>query len=163
MKSKLIYLSQYSGTAASVYSVIEQDGEGEATVRFHEFVKANEGKYLRELLELSTRLRAMTTLTGLDEDNFKQYEGKPGDKVCALYDIPDADLRLYCILLTDKILILGSGGPKTTRTWQEDPVLKTEVEFMMEVSEVVHTKLDNGTIVYTEDRLKLTGDIWSRK
>lgn len=32
-------------------------------------------------------------------------------------------LRLYCLRISDKILILGNGGVKHTKTYEEDPKL----------------------------------------
>lgn len=44
------------------------------------------------------------------------------DNVVAL-SLDSRKLRLYCLRLSDKILILGNGGIKTTRTYQEDETL----------------------------------------
>ena len=45
------------------------------------------------------------------------------DNVAALA-IDSRKLRLYCLRISDQILILGNGGVKTTRTYQEDKVLR---------------------------------------
>lgn len=44
------------------------------------------------------------------------------DNVKALA-IDSRKLRLYCLRISDQILILGNGGVKFTRTYQEDNVL----------------------------------------
>lgn len=44
------------------------------------------------------------------------------DNVAALA-IDSRQLRLYCLRISDQILILGNGGVKTTRTYEEDPKL----------------------------------------
>ena len=44
------------------------------------------------------------------------------DHVSALA-IDSRKLRLYCLRISDQILILGNGGVKTTRTYEEDPKL----------------------------------------
>lgn len=44
------------------------------------------------------------------------------DNVKALA-IDSRKLRLYCLRISDKILILGNGGVKTTRTYQENEKL----------------------------------------
>ena len=50
-------------------------------------------------------------------------EGKLNDGVCAL-PVVKSRLRLYCLRLSDKILILGNGGVKNSRTYNEDDSLK---------------------------------------
>ena len=44
-------------------------------------------------------------------ERFFRPEGKMNDRVCAL-PVLKSKLRLYCLRLSDKILILGNGGVK---------------------------------------------------
>lgn len=55
-------------------------------------------------------------------ERFFRIEGKMSDNVKALA-IDSRKLRLYCPRISDQILILGNGGVKLTRTYQEDNVL----------------------------------------
>lgn len=55
-------------------------------------------------------------------ERFFRIEGKMSDNVKALA-IDSRKLRLYCLRISDQILILGNGGVKLTRTYQEDNVL----------------------------------------
>ena len=55
-------------------------------------------------------------------ERFFRAERKMSDNVVAL-SLDSRKLRLYCLRLSDKILILGNGGIKTTRTYQEDETL----------------------------------------
>ena len=52
-------------------------------------------------------------------ERFFRNEGRMNDNVKALA-IDSRKLRLYCLRISDQILILGNGGVKTTRTYQED-------------------------------------------
>ena len=86
-------------------------------------------------------------LTGLSEianngalERFFRYEGKMNDRVVAmpLYIVPrdhskHGTLRLYCIRVSDKLLIVGGGGLKTTQTPEEDPVLSSHVETLLSI------------------------------
>lgn len=56
-------------------------------------------------------------------ERFFRIEGSMNDNVAALA-IDSRKLRLYCLRISDQILILGNGGVKTTRTYQEDKVLR---------------------------------------
>ena len=73
---------------------------------------------------------------GINDYQIKEHEGKPGDGVCALYDDPDKNLRLYGIRFGRTILVLGGGGvkPKTIRALQESDKLKHENNLMRLVS-----------------------------
>ena len=51
-----------------------------------------------------------------------RIEGKMSDNVAAL-SIDSRKLRLYCLRISDQILILGNGGAKLTRTYEEDTEL----------------------------------------
>ena len=55
-------------------------------------------------------------------ERFFRNEGKVNDSVKALA-IDSRKLRLYCLRISDQILILGNGGVKTTRTYQENEQL----------------------------------------
>lgn len=55
-------------------------------------------------------------------ERFFRNEGRMNDNVKALA-IDSRKLRLYCLRISDQILILGNGGVKNTRTYQEDSKL----------------------------------------
>lgn len=49
-------------------------------------------------------------------------------------------LRLYCITLTDNIVILGNGGIKSTETYNEDPILNEYVEILLAIDKKLTEK-----------------------
>lgn len=55
-------------------------------------------------------------------ERYFRPEGKMSDNVVAL-PVVTSKLRLYCLRLSDKILILGNGGVKKTRSYEEDDEL----------------------------------------
>ena len=55
-------------------------------------------------------------------ERFFRIEGRMNDHVSAL-SIDSRKLRLYCLRISDQILILGNGGVKLSRTYQEDEKL----------------------------------------
>lgn len=161
VRSKLKRLETYSGKMASLYTVMLELPGGAITTKLDQFYEKHKKRYLTELMDIVRRLTSLGKVTGCTENFFKLDEGlNYDDMVCALYDLPKINLRLYCIRLSDHITILGSGGPKTTRTWQEDPDLEREVHAMMDVSRIVRAKLKNGDLTFSADRLKLEGDLW---
>jgi hypothetical protein len=134
---------------------------GTITTKLEQFFEKYKDKYPTDLMNIVRRLKSLGNTTGCTENFFKLDEGlEPDDLVCALYDIPDINLRLYCIRLSEQITILGDGGPKTTRTWQEDKNLEREVNEMMNVSKIIRTKIKNGDLRISTDGLRLEGDLW---
>lgn len=161
MRSKIVRLVRFSGENATLYTVLNEKADGSVISKLDEFLERYKDVHTEETLDIVRRLKSMANETGCTEHFFKLDEGlEYDDLVCALYDVPDINLRLYCIRVSDEITILGDGGPKTTRTWQEDAHLSREVHAMMDVSRVLRTKLDNGDIRISLDKLKLEGDLW---
>lgn len=156
MKFSLNKQEQLSGNKAKVYSV---QIEGEDTDLFNKFLSENAEEYENDTKDILQRIRAMANKTGAQEHFFKTHEGKPGDQVCALYDTPKQNLRLYCIRMGNTVIILGGGGPKSTRTLQEDPKLKKENYLLRDVSEAIKQKMISNEIRFSEDELELIGEI----
>ncbi len=157
IKSKLVRLP-LSGSKATIYSVLEIRSDGRRSMIFERFITDHQEGYQSEVMDVLRRLQSIGKKTGALPIFFKMNEGlETDDMVCALFDVPDKHLRLYCIRVSEKILILGGGGPKTTRTWQEDPVLRKAVHRMMEISVRLRTKINNGDLTLSGDRLFIAG------
>ena len=80
-------------------------------------------------------------------------EGKYSDGVCAL-PVIQSKLRLYCLRLSDKILILGNGVAKTTRTYNEDDVLKGYVITLQNFEKLLKDGEKDGSVVITENTIE---------
>ena len=148
MNVKLVRLNQYKGNKAIIYSVIIDD---DTETLFEKFLNENLESNLKELKDIDNRLRVMNNDLGAREQFFKLNEGNLGDGVAAIYDLPLKKLRLYCLRFGSTTIILGGGGPKTTRTYQEDDKLKDEVEKMKTLSQMI-------TIAIREKDIKLEED-----
>ena len=83
-------------------------------------------------------------------ERYFRYEGRFGDGVSAI-PVETSNLRLYCIRLSDKILIFGNGGVKDCTTWQDSETLSDYVETLVDTSRFISSRLSNGTI-YIVDR-----------
>ncbi|MBQ7209567.1 MAG: hypothetical protein IJS05_01530 [Paludibacteraceae bacterium] len=127
------------------------NGEESEFQKFREKFKANASlnKDYKEILYALDRIIAK----GAFERNFR-YEGKANDKVAAL-SVYSKVLRLYCLRISDQILIVGNGGVKTTRTYQEDPELNGYVIDLQKFDELLAEAQINGTI--TIERNIITG------
>jgi hypothetical protein len=158
MKFKILKINNFSGNAASVYSVV-LNNENETLL--NKFVRENENLFKSETKEILTRLYSIGHKTGARIQFFKEWEGKPGDGVCALHDDEKSNLRLYCICYGTQIIVVGSGGykPKTIRALQEDDKLRDENYLLRKISEHITLRIKEKEIRFTEDYLNFIGDL----
>lgn len=79
-------------------------------------------------------------------ERYFRPEGKYGDGVGVIpIDVGNA-VRLYCLRLSDQILIIGNGGIKDADSWQNSPTLASHVRLLMDTSKFIHSRMRNGTL-----------------
>ncbi len=76
-------------------------------------------------------------------------EGKMKDSVVAL-PVLSSRLRLYCLRLSNGILILGNGGVKKSRTYNEDNSLRGYVLDLQKFETLLKEGQRNGSVIITE-------------
>lgn len=129
-KIELVELEEFCSDVGHIYSVAVNDSR---STLYDQFLQENNGKYREELVEIIGKLNTMSSKTGFTDTFFKINEGKLGDGICAITDWK-SKLRLFCIRFGNILLVLGGSGPKTTRTYQEDPKLLSENLLLRNVS-----------------------------
>jgi hypothetical protein len=146
-----------SGEQASFFTVRIQ---GEQYTLFEQFIIENKTKYPNELNYISDRIKAMASTTGTREQFFKMDEGNPGDGVCAMYDVPEKNLRLYCIRYGCVSVILGGGGekPKDMKALQESEKLTEENYLLRRISSGISKAMKDGLIDWSEVGMDLISD-----
>ena len=87
-------------------------------------------------------------------ERFFRPEGKMSDHVAAL-SIDSHKLRLYCLRISDQILIVGNGGVKSTRTYQENDELSGYVMDLQEFDKLLTEAQKDGSI--TIEKNVITG------
>ena len=87
-------------------------------------------------------------------ESFFRPEGNFSDRVCAmpLWTPPRrkdkcGTLRLYCIRMSDSLLIIGGGGEKKTRTYEEDSALLEKVRTLQSIDKVLADMEEDGVDV----------------
>lgn len=85
-------------------------------------------------------------------ERYFRPEGKMNDHVCAL-PVVHSKLRLYCLRLSDKILILGNGGVKNTRTYNENDELRGYVLTLQNFDRLIKEGVKDGSIIVTEQQI----------
>ena len=83
---------------------------------------------------------------------FFRNEGRMNDNVKALA-IDARKLRLYCLRISDQILILGNGGVKTTRTYQEDSKLSGYVMDLQTFDKVLIKAQKSGKVTIEKNMI----------
>jgi hypothetical protein len=158
MKCRLVKIDSLSGDRASVYSVSIDE---EAETLLEKFIQENNNSFLSETKDILKRLRSIGQKTGARNHFFKEFEGKPGDGVCALYDNPDSKLRLYCIVFGTQLLVVGGGGPKPKNisAFQDDEKLTDENYFLRWLSEQIAQRIKDREITYENDYLDFSGNL----
>ncbi len=156
-KNLLIELLE-DGEKVSLYS---PRFEGEEYTEFEKFLLAYKDNYPHDIQVLIRRID-LIKLSGAEDRHFR-YEGSVSDRVMALPShIDTAKLRLYCLNLSHKVLILGNGGVKTTKTYEEDPHLHKCVQTLQKIDIEIREKEKqkvitiqgtnlNGPLVFTID------------
>lgn len=86
-------------------------------------------------------------------ERFFRYEGKMNDSVVAL-PVLKSKLRLYCLRLSDKILILGNGGIKNSRTYEENDSLRGYVFTLQKFEELLKEGQRNGYVTISEKSIE---------
>lgn len=82
-------------------------------------------------------------------ERYFRREGKMNDSVVAL-PVLKSKLRLYCLRLTDKILVIGNGDVKNRRTYQEDDTLQGYVMDLQKFERLLKQEESLGNVTITE-------------
>jgi hypothetical protein len=78
-------------------------------------------------------------------ERYFRPEGRFKDNLTAL-SIDSKVLRLYCLRISDQILIVGNGGAKTTRTYEENEELSGYVIDLQKFDRLLAQELESGKI-----------------
>lgn len=79
-------------------------------------------------------------------------KGKMNDSVVAL-PVLKSKLRLYCLRLTDKILVLGNGDVKNSRTYQENDTLQGYVMDLQKFERLLKQEVRSGNVEISEKEI----------
>ena len=124
--------------------------ENENFSEFEKFIQKfnDNAECKRDFQIILSALRRMLETSGFLERYFRP-EGKVKDQVCAL-PIEYGKLRLYCLRMSDCVLIVGNGGKKTTRTYIESEELSGYVISLQKLDELIKVAVKNGDITIEE-------------
>lgn len=134
-----LYSICFDGNALSEYESFVQKFKDDATLN-------NDYKNILLALEKIVAVGAF--------ERFFRPEGKMNDWVTAL-SIDSRKLRLYCLRISDQILIVGNGGVKATRTYQQSDELSGYVMDLQQFDKLLKEAQKDGSI--TIEKNVITG------
>ena len=147
-EAELLLVNNADGcTIYTIQFLSESDSEFE---RFYTRFK-NDAEYNPDLMRIVALINKIADMGALER--YFRPEGKLKDGVCAL-PVLQSKLRLYCLRLSDKILVLGNGGVKKTRTYNEDDTLKGYVLTLQNFEKLIREGEKDGTISITANTIE---------
>ena len=111
----------------------------------------NNAEYNADLIKIVAFINKIADIGAFER--FFRPEGRIKDNVCALPTVK-SKLRLYCIRLSNKILILGNGDIKRSKKYNDDEKLKGYVLTLQRFEKLILEGKDNGTIEITENTIE---------
>ena len=137
-KIKTIAMSDNVG----LYSILFEPNQETEFRRFLAKFKDNStlNKDYQAILNAIDRIIANGAL-----ERYFRPEGKINDNLAALA-INSRRLRLYCLRISDQILIMGNGGEKNTRTYEECAELSGYVMDLQKFDELLKQAQEEGDI-----------------
>ena len=85
-------------------------------------------------------------------ERYFRPEGKVNDNLCAL-PIESGKIRLYCLRISDEILILGNGDVKNTRSYEEDSKLLGYAMDLTKFDNLLRKDIEDGVVTIEERQL----------
>ena len=86
-------------------------------------------------------------------ERYFRPEGKYGDGVGVIPIDIGNKVRLYCLRLSDKILIFGNGGVKDTAKWQESEELAPYVKLLIDTSRFISSRMNDCSLVLVDKEI----------
>lgn len=90
-------------------------------------------------------------------ERYFRPEGRYGDGVGVIPIDVGNKLRLYCLRISDKILVFGNGGIKDADSWQNSGTLAPYVEMLIDTSRFIISRIKDGKIILVDK--ELVGDL----
>ncbi|MBP3419100.1 MAG: hypothetical protein J6K74_00710 [Marinifilaceae bacterium] len=138
------------GISASLYTIVFNNDDLSEFAKF--IVKFKDNARLKRDYQIILLALDKIMKQGALERYFRP-EGKINDSVCAL-PIDSGKLRLYCLRISEKILIIGNGGVKDTKTYNENNELNGYVIDLQKFDLLINKAIEEGTISIEEDEIR---------
>ena len=136
---KVTFIPLLLTETTDIYTIRIEGSEGTAFHRFLGTYNGSNDRYIREDLDRILAAIEKISQNGALESYFRP-EGRMNDRLCAIpLLISSRDkakhgtLRVYCIRISDSLLIIGEGGIKYTMTYDEDIKMASIVKTLQSI------------------------------
>ena len=146
---------------SDVYSIRIDEEKNTEFQKFVVLFKDSEDAYLKD--DFGRILAAIEKIAqnGALESYFR-FEGGIKDRVCAIPLLikprnknRHGTLRLYCIRISETLLIVGGGGLKVTDKYEDTPLLQEHVSRLQTIDSELR-KLENGGVLLEDNIMNIT-------
>jgi len=86
-------------------------------------------------------------------ERYFRPEGNYGDGVGVIPIEVGNKIRLYCLRLSDKILVFGNGGVKDSKSWQESETLASYVKLLIDTSRFISSRIKDGSMLLVDKEI----------
>ena len=159
--AEIIKIPDFCGPGCSVYSV-RRIGNFDVT-EFEKWIEINQTykKVEDEYKDILEWIRRMGQTEGAREEWFREEREADGLPLPARFlSIQyEFDLRLYCLRLTDNVLVLFSGAVKSERTAQQCPQVRGHFEYANEVAKEIKELIESQEIKIVDKQIVSNGNI----
>lgn len=140
-KAKILNLEQTDDTG--LFTIIFN---GESLSEFDKFVEKfrDDATRNQDLRAILNQIEMMMSAGAFLERRFRP-EGKMRDNLAALPVFKNS-LRLYCLRMSDSVLIVGNGGMKNTKTYEESEDLNGYVISLQKLDALLKADISNGIV-----------------
>ena len=122
-----------------IYTIRIDEAQDTEFRKFFIMFKDVDDPYLKDDLERIMAAIEKISQNGALESYFR-IEGRINDRVCAIPMLitsrdksKHGTLRVYCIRVSDSLLIVGGGGLKVSDKYEDNPMLNSQVETLQAI------------------------------
>lgn len=138
----------YENDSVNIYSIRNNNDEKLELEKFLEKFPSN-SRYAKDLNIILAAIKKIID-NGVLERYFRP-EGSYGDGIGAI-PIEGNRLRLYCIRLSDSIIVFGNGDIKTVKKWQDCPILSQYVNQLKKIQIEISKSIKNKQITISNKK-----------
>jgi len=145
VKFTIIHIEPLSGDRAQVYTL---KYEGKDVTELQGFFYKFQDTHPEVINETVQRIYNISNRNGIQDISFKR-ESPESHNVFRILETEE--LRLYCIMYSNILLLFGTGGKKRHNTKKnvENPALVKIINSLMDIEDAIKSKLDSGDIKIT--------------
>lgn len=141
---------------SDIFSIVLEHGKESEFQKFLIMFKDTGDQYIKEDFDRILAAIEIISQNGALESYFRN-EGRMTDRICAIPLLVKSrdkarhgTLRLYCIRISDSLLIIGGGGIKTTEKYEDDYVLLSKIQDLQSIDHSLAIIEENGSCLNNE-------------